>query len=157
MSLRPLLVPLPLIWALCACQQAAWKAGASADDLQRDQQACRARASGDDAASRQCLREKGWTVAEPGAALDNNDTVPASAPAPKRAPSDPLQKQSVQTWWKAGAQAADFNTDANTCAEQLGAQHTPDFVKHLYTRALVNCLHARGWFAGQDPAYTPLR
>lgn len=205
MSLRALFVLAPLILMLSACQQAAWKAGATADDLKRDEQACRAQTPADDAAIKQCLRGKGWAVTDfsPATESDTAENNPApntaisptaqpvvtplsktaspksgavasaennavksenpadnaaiaDAPTSKRAP-DPLQRQSVQSWWKAGAQAADFNTDANACLEQLGAQHTPDYTQHLYTRAMVSCLRARGWFAGRDPVYTPLR
>ncbi|HEY3699274.1 MAG TPA: hypothetical protein VGK97_08085 [Spongiibacteraceae bacterium] len=86
--------------------------------------------------------------------------TPTSSAAPaavKRQPKDPMQRQSIQTWWKAGAQAADFKTDESACLDQLGEQHRPDYVQHLYTRALMSCLQTHGWHAGYDPVYTPLR
>lgn len=73
------------------------------------------------------------------------------------APINPLQRQSVQTWWKAGAHAADFQIDAERCLTQLGEQHTPDYAKRLYTRGMVSCLREHGWYAGSGPVYTPLR
>lgn len=177
---RSLLLTAPLILLLSACQQAAWKAGASADDFSRDEQNCRAQTHGDQAATHQCLRDQGWSIAafsaasgEPAASAASEAATASStsapldtdakskqlnssaAPAPQSA--DPLQKLSVQTWWKAGAQAADFNRDATLCLQQLGDQHTPDYAQHLYTRAMANCLRTHGWYAGHDPVYTPLR
>lgn len=180
--------------ALTGCQQAAWKAGASADDFKRDELACKEQA-GDDAAISQCLRNKGWSLANFDAQADSeyssttNESTPTpeSAPPPlsesvrksptpsaqtdateepkaiasksgkAAAPADPMQRQSVQTWWKAGAQAADFQIDADRCLSQLGEQHKPDYAKRLYTRATVTCMRERGWYAGRDPVYTPLR
>lgn len=205
MSLRQLFVFTPLILVLSACQQAAWKMGASADDLKRDEQICRNQ-SDDDAAIQQCLRSKGWTVTDYSVPVDDNAAasvasatdnaatadnittntttptptktsapraLPSGTTAPpttinsgtaktnipdvKRAPADPLQRLSVQTWWKAGAQAADFNLDAKTCLDKLGELHAPDYNKRLYTRAMVDCLRERGWYSGRDPVYTPLR
>ncbi|MFT3928784.1 MAG: hypothetical protein QM709_00690 [Spongiibacteraceae bacterium] len=182
----------PLFFVVSGCQQAAWKAGASADDFKRDELACRTATSNDDAVS-QCLRDKGWSLATFAAPADDNalstpntataDSEPspltesvrstpeaiAHPPAatktgdnelsnPKAvAPVDPLQRQSVQTWWKAGAQAADFQIDAERCLTQLGEPHTPDYANHLYTRAMIKCLRESGWYAGKDPVYTPLR
>ncbi|HET8710646.1 MAG TPA: hypothetical protein VFM32_04680 [Spongiibacteraceae bacterium] len=195
MSPRALLILTPFAFVLCACQQAAWKAGANADDLKHDEQTCRAQSHDDQNATKQCLRAKGWTITEfnepddaaaaemttPTASTSQapleqsarensesavsavgNETTANSAPsglvaATSTRNTDPLQKQSVQTWWKAGAQAADFNKDAGVCLEQLGAQHTPDYAQHLYTRSMVSCLRTRGWIAGHDPVYTPLR
>lgn len=197
----PLISVLTAAFALTACQQAAWKAGASADDFNRDEKICRTQAN-DAATIQQCLRDKGWTIADLSAPVDaapeepinvsiekpavaplrapvsqqsgaqNSASQPAvaatkaaetkiesasvSTPATKPAP-DPLQKQSVQTWWKAGAQSADFHVDADACLKQLGEEHTPNYAKHLYTRALVNCLQGRGWYAGANAVYTPLR
>ena len=194
MSLRPLLLILAL-FPLAACQQVAWKAGSTGDDLKRDEQICRAQIrTEDDDALKGCLRAKGWTVTDfkrepaaeeaapenamandpaPVAAVDSGKTVastgttstasvaaPATAttkPAAVAKPKDPLQRQSVQTWWKAGAQASDFKVDESACLTQLGETHTPDYVQHLYARALMNCLQTRGWHAGYDPVYTPLR
>lgn len=84
-----------------------------------------------------------------------SSTTPVAAV--KRQSKDPMQRQSIQTWWKAGAQAADFKTDESACLDQLGEQHRPDYVRHLYTRALMGCLQTHGWHAGYDPVYTPLR
>jgi hypothetical protein len=207
MSPRSLFISMSLISMLCACQQAAWKAGASADDFRRDEQVCRAQAHEDSNVTRECLRGKGWTVADLRGAVDEGaevagdnaaiatlppnssialplnssvsqmpvlrdvqnaaadthnvagDTVPANiakTAAVSNAPN-PLQRHSVQAWWKAGAQAADFNNDVNACVEKLGEQHAPDYQRHLYTLALTNCLRERGWYAGSDPVYTPLR
>jgi len=189
MPLRRILA-LPLLFALSACQQAAWKAGASADDLRRDEASCRAQQS-EAIATAQCLRDKGWKVADyqppPEARRSDNierahspaangapltETVSAGATPPSGAvtatprektagsmnnPIDPLQKLSVQTWWKAGAQAGDFDRDSDGCLSQLGEQHRPDYPAHLYSRALVECLRERGWRAGYDPVYAPLR
>lgn len=192
MHLRTLLVSVPLIAALSACQQAAWKAGASADDFNRDERACHSIDS-DEVHIKQCLRDKGWTLAAFAPADDNTPpTTTATAPTPliksvsnenratinsERASDDaddavikngktavtppravdPLQKISIQTWWKAGGQAADFDADANTCLAQLGSDHTPDYAQHLYTQAMKSCLRTHGWYAGYDPVYTPLR
>ena len=178
----------PFIVVLAGCQQAAWKAGANADDLKRDELACRER--GDESAIVQCLRDKGWYLAEFQRPTDEEDVVdnngidnstPLTEPVREQQNSlptnivttnpqpsakntekpitknDPLQKQSVQTWWKAGAHAADFQIDAERCLAQLGEQHTPDYPKRLYTRATINCLRERGWYAGSGPVYTPLR
>jgi hypothetical protein len=204
MPLRPLLLLVLMISTLSACQQAAWKAGATSEDLKRDEQTCRSQVLDDDAAIKQCLRAKGWTVTDFSSSSDSDSAAssestpnvttssiaaqPSSSPlnttvrpennAPtniaadkkniksaepevnplkKITPSDPLQRVQVQTRWKAGAQAADFNADASVCLEQLGMQHKPDYAKHLFTRATVSCLRARGWYAGSDPVYTPLR
>lgn len=178
---RALFLFAPFLLALGGCQQAAWKAGASADDFKRDEIACRS-THNDDALVSQCLRDKGWSVANFEAPIDDaemqtpgnaNTPVDQAAPPPLTgnvrnsndppiekkltASADPLHRQSVQTWWKAGAQAADFQVDAERCLTQLGEQHTPDYAKHLYTRALVQCLRESGWYAGRDPVYTPLR
>lgn len=191
MSSRPLL-PIATLFICClfsACQQVAWKAGGTSDDLKRDEQACRAQiATADDEALKQCLRTNGWTVTnfkqasvaeeiapeniEPAptptdkSAAAATTTVP-SAPIPSTAankpiataakPKDPMQRQSIQTWWKAGAQASDFKAAESVCISELGEQHTPDYAQHLYTRALMSCLQTRGWHAGYDPVYTPLR
>ena len=177
----------PFILMLAGCQQAAWKAGASADDLKRDELACRER--GDEAVIVQCLRDKGWYLAEFQSANNDEDVIengsnnstpltepvrdqqnasptsqvitnpqsPAKNTEKPTTNNDPLQKQSVQTWWKAGAHAADFQIDADRCLAQLGEQHIPDYSKRLYTRATINCLRERGWYAGSGPVYTPLR
>lgn len=182
------------ILTLCGCQQAAWKAGATADDFKRDEQICRAQTT-DDAEVPQCLRDKGWSLANFDASTDDqnipaanetntaiiegahspatdstqttadsnspNSMNEANAVATKTerstASTDPLQRKSVQTWWKAGAHAADFQIDADRCLTQLGEQHVPDYPKHLYTRGMIGCLRAQGWYAGSDPVYTPLR
>lgn len=157
MSLRSLPVLGLLIFTLSGCQQAAWKAGAGADDLNRDEQTCRKQTPDDDTAVKQCLRDKGWTITDFSTSAANENAALAAAASSNPAPSDPLQRQSVQTWWKAGALAADFHVDENICLEQLGTQHTPNYAQHLYTGAMINCLREHGWSAGRDPVYTPLR
>jgi hypothetical protein len=202
MSSRSLLVLFPFILFVSACQQIAWKAGATAEDLKRDEHTCRAQTPASDADIRQCLHNKGWTIANTGASLNDDAVIdspeeraattaqtpftttqtPATtnqAPASplsqsvSHSPStpahaadtektatatpNPLRKQSVQSWWKAGAQASDFNIDINSCLTQLGEQHTPDYTQHLYTRAMTDCLRTHGWFAGSNPTFTPLR
>jgi cell division septation protein DedD len=69
-----------------------------------------------------------------------NKPVP---PKPKAA--DPLAPVFIQSWWKVGAQGADLTADQNACVETLGPAHQPDLQKRLYTRALIDCLKARGW------------
>lgn len=179
---RALLFYVPLFFILSGCQHAAWKAGASADDFKHDELSCRT-THNDNAMISQCLRDKGWSLASfaeaadeaaipmpdsANTAADKTASSPlienvrsaeqgSSQPSATATPNDPLQQQSVQSWWKAGAQAADFQIDTEHCLTQLGEQHAPNYEKHLYTRALVRCLRNGGWYAGRDPVYTPLR
>ena len=163
--------------SLTACTQVAWKSGAGTDDLKRDTAACREKFSDDDGI-KQCLHDKGWTISDfssPANADAETDTAPAaptstastsaatartSMPASKpetKIAADPNAKISVQTWWKAGAQAADFNSDASACLQTLGPGDTPDYALHRYSLPLIKCLRQRGWYAGRDPVYKPLR
>lgn len=87
-------------------------------------------------------------------------TVPAepragTAPAPRNksvplSPSsravDPLHRSNIQAWWKMGGQGDALTADMNACVDQLGPQHKPDLEKRLYTRGLIDCLKAKGWF-----------
>jgi hypothetical protein len=69
-----------------------------------------------------------------------NKAVPAKPKA-----VDPLAPILIQAWLKAGAQGADLTADRDACVETLGPAHRPDLQKRLYTRALIDCLKARGW------------
>lgn len=176
-AFRPLTAALLL--ALAGCSQVAWKTGGSAEDLKRDEQVCSAQAAADTAV-RQCLQDKGWSISDfsaPPTAATAQPSPVAAAAAPARVGAgvaatpaatgtlqtaatsapDPLAPRAIQTWWKAGGAAADFNVDANACVDQLGSAYQPDYAKHLYSEALVGCLEQRGWHAGYDPVFTPLR
>lgn len=176
-----------LVLSLTACTQVAWKSGSNGDDLKRDDTACREKFSTDDdiksclqekgwtisdfrapadtVDAAPIVAAGSQSAALPAPAKSDGGSVamiPASAstastaPATKKA-ADPNAKIVIQTWWKAGAQAADFNTDERACIETLGASSAPDYEKRLYSQPLIKCLQQHGWYAGRDPVYTPLR
>lgn len=182
---------------IAGCGSVAWKQGAGATDLQRDETECRAQQPSDDAAAK-CMRDKGWTITQFGAPEDvvaqspartskpavndesdtaesaptgtiavtplasdaegKDPTLNAKAPtADTKTTTSANAKINVQSWWKAGAQAADFNNDANGCVATLGVEHTPDYAKRLYSYGLTQCLRDKGWHAGANPIYAPSR
>lgn len=174
-SLSLILFPV-LMFGMIGCGPIAWKQGSGAADLQRDETECRAQQPTDDGAAK-CLRDRGWTVTQ--FAVPDTTTTPAM-PNVKSSPArevtnrntndneivtsavdsetvDPQATIIVQSWWKAGAQASDFNVDANSCLNTLGVENTPDYTQHRYSQPLVQCLRERGWRAAQNPTYTPAR
>lgn len=59
---------------------------------------------------------------------------------------DPNKPVLIQAWWKMGAGADALDADLDACVATLGPTHAPDLQKRLYTRALVDCMKAKGWF-----------
>lgn len=169
------------------CGPIALKQGSSAADLHRDEAECRAQQPTDEGTSKclrdkgwtitQFSAPDSAVAASPATSVAPASVSPTSATpstdsakapsensvalAPKAVAPDaavnPQAKVTVQSWWKAGAQAADFNSDANTCVALLGTDHTPDYAARLYSNGLVNCLREHGWRAGYNPVYTAPR
>jgi hypothetical protein len=62
------------------CGEVAYKTGAGGDQLQQDRRACN-EAGGEVAAYRQCMKSKGWAIADLGADPGAGDAAPPEAPA----------------------------------------------------------------------------
>lgn len=57
----------------------------------------------------------------------------------------PTKVYKLNSWWKLGGNPAALNGKIKECAGVLGEQHKPNIEKGLYTRALVICMHNKGW------------
>lgn len=70
-------------------------------------------------------------------------------PAEKKTPPDPLTKFNVSSWWKMGGSSAELQAATDTCVAKLGPEHAPQVEAHIYTRGLILCLKAQGWYGLQ--------
>lgn len=59
--------------------------------------------------------------------------------------ADPYQTYKISSWWKMGSSDAMLRKHLAECSEKLGESHAPDIAKQTYTRALVVCMHEKGW------------
>lgn len=62
-----------------------------------------------------------------------------------KADESPTKVYKLNSWWKLGGNPTTLNGQIQECASLLGEQHKPDMEKGLYTRALVICMHNKGW------------
>lgn len=58
---------------------------------------------------------------------------------------DPNQTYKISSWWKIGSSDAMLRKHLTECSDKLGESHAPDIVKQTYTRAIVVCMHEKGW------------
>jgi len=153
---------------LSGCGEFAYKTGAGGDALDADRKACKMSAPGAVSYS-QCMHDKGWSISN----LDGGDdataaTAPAAVagtaptadtpatPAPAAAASmppppapppppaaDPMAPVKITAWVKFGPGGPD--DDIAACVATLGPANQPDKANKTVTRALLNCMRAKGW------------
>ncbi|MBK6658834.1 MAG: hypothetical protein IPG43_12055 [Proteobacteria bacterium] len=70
------------------------------------------------------------------------------APTPStKAPSDPLKKLTVASWWKLGGSASGLEADQANCGATLGEAHRVAPNAKLVTVGMLRRLRGKGWFA----------
>lgn len=76
--------------------------------------------------------------------------APIAAPSPSAAtdaPVDPLDRITVNSWWKLGGTPAALDLAVDACVDRLGAEYRPDPAVTVVTRGLLACLRESGWHA----------
>ncbi|AFJ03030.1 hypothetical protein Q7C_1889 [Methylophaga frappieri] len=129
-----------------------YKRGASATDFQQEKQRCEKVA---DSATEQdkCLQDKGWLVVGPDKPLiplsrgeSKTIAVADKALAPEAGkPVDPLEKLTVNSWWRVGAGPEKLLADSADCNASLGEGHAPEANLSIVTRGLLACMQDKGW------------
>jgi hypothetical protein len=152
-----------MFFAFAACgTQVSFKQGAGSDAFAHADRECRAQKE-----YRPCMETKGWSVHRTNElspllvpVLSDNRTgkqtsQDPAAPAVKRdekgnpLPPDPMEKLNVAAWGRMGGGPADLQVATDTCVDQLGSAHKPERDSPMMTRAMVLCLHDRGWYGLQ--------
>ena len=153
--------------AVFGCASVSYKVGSTA----RDEQAARDRCRNESHAApdfERCMEEQGWIVkqlGEPAAPSDAKKTVPAesassgSQSSPATGDVAPSSKNSgapsaeppivVESWFKLGARADEFEAATQRCVAKLGAAHRPEPKSHVVTGEMLDCLRDEGWHALQ--------
>ncbi|MDX1915288.1 MAG: hypothetical protein SFU55_06860 [Methylophilus sp.] len=170
-----LVLTAPLL--LNACGEFSYKRGASATDLQKTKQICQKAVNGEtveqclkkngwvvqkldnlsdidlfatasitnDNRSTDGAKSIETSAASSEASTPNNTLTsksPSNAPEPK-----PTDLYSISSWWKMGGSDSKLKADISQCVDTLGEDHKPDIAAQKYTRALVICMHQKGWTA----------
>jgi hypothetical protein len=168
------LIILPLI--LNACGEFSYKRGASATDLHNTKQACQNTNNGetteeclkrngwtvqklDDISDMDLFatasitqdnrapssEENKKTLAVSNETTSQNSTIESEkkiTPEPK-----PTDIYSISSWWKIGGGDPQLKADIAQCVNTLGDEYKPDIAAQKYSRALVICMHHKGWTA----------
>lgn len=135
-----------------------YKRGASAQDFQSEKQRCE-NASSSGKEIDQCLQQQGWLVVSPDKPLiplSRGETKTISVADHAMAetadnPVDPMEKLSINSWWRAGAGPEKLMQDSDSCTSELGEEHSPEANLSLVTRAHLGCMQNKGWAALLTP------
>lgn len=137
--------------ALNGCGEISYKRGAGATDFLHEKETCSSKHTGKKDID-SCLEQQGWIVVGVEKPL-NRMSSPASISAEAvgkaietKAPLfDPVEKISINSWWKAGSTPDTLIKDSEACVLQLGKKHQTLNNMGLVTRGLIRCMQEKSW------------
>jgi hypothetical protein len=138
-----------------------YKRGAGMSDFAKEKAACTDK-NKDAAEIDQCLNKSGWVmVAVDKPLLDDKLLVKVQPETiitpdgrevvvdinPVEITTNPLEKITISSWWKAGAGPDKLMADGDSCVLELGEVYKPVANFSIVTMGLHTCMKGRGWFA----------